>query len=69
MDYCIEKWDPRHRGVLIEPHHNTYDIEFWRPDPMSSSFYIGALTAITEMGNFLGEYTGFYKELLEKGKT
>jgi len=68
MDYCIETWDPRHRGVLEEPHHNTYDIEFWGPDPMCSSFYIGALTAMIEMGNFLREDTGLYKELLENGK-
>jgi uncharacterized protein (DUF608 family) len=67
MDYCIETWDPRHRGVLEEPHHNTYDIEFWGPDPMCSSFYLGALTAIIEIGDFLGEDTGLYKELQEKG--
>src|SRR5690349_20612101 len=29
MDYCIRQWDPRHKGVVEEPHHNTYDIEFW----------------------------------------
>jgi len=69
MDYCIETWDPRHKGVLEEPHHNTYDIEFWGPDAMCSSFYLGALTAMTEMGNFLGEDAGLYEELLEKGTT
>jgi len=68
MDYCIDTWDPRHKGVLEEPHHNTYDIEFWGPDAMCSSFYLGALTAMTEMGNFLGVETGFYNELLKKGK-
>ena len=26
IDYCIRTWDPRGRGVLEEPHHNTYDI-------------------------------------------
>ncbi len=25
LDYCIETWDPEHQGVLIEPHHNTYE--------------------------------------------
>jgi hypothetical protein len=29
MDYCIKTWDPRLTGTLEEPHHNTYDIEFW----------------------------------------
>ncbi len=30
--YCIETWDPDHQGLVSEPHHNTYDIEFWGPD-------------------------------------
>ena len=34
MDYCISTWDPRHHGAIEEPHHNTYDIEFWGPDGM-----------------------------------
>ena len=29
MDYCIRTWDPREVGAVEEPHHNTYDIEFW----------------------------------------
>ncbi|HIG18490.1 MAG TPA: hypothetical protein EYQ31_15080 [Candidatus Handelsmanbacteria bacterium] len=37
IDYCIRTWDPRGRGVLEEPHHNTYDIEFWGPDGMCTS--------------------------------
>ena len=45
MDYCIATWDPKGKGVVEEPHHNTYDIEFWGPDGMITSFYLGALTA------------------------
>ena len=51
MDYCIKTWDPRSTGTLEEPHHNTYDIEFWGPDGMCTSFYLGALKAFCEMGN------------------
>ena len=29
LEYCIRTWDPRETGALEEPHHNTYDIEFW----------------------------------------
>jgi uncharacterized protein (DUF608 family) len=43
--YCMDTWDPRQQGVLEEPHHNTYDIEFWGPEGMCSSVYIGALGA------------------------
>ncbi len=51
MDYCIRTWDPRGKGAIEEPHHNTYDIEFWGADGMHTSFYIGALNAIIAMGN------------------
>jgi uncharacterized protein (DUF608 family) len=68
MDYCIQTWDPRHKGVIEEPHHNTYDIEFWGPDGMHSSFYIGALNAITAMGKFLEKDVSLYSELAAKGK-
>jgi uncharacterized protein (DUF608 family) len=49
MDFCIEQWDPRRRGLIEEPHHNTYDIEFWGPDGMCSSFYLGALAAMSAL--------------------
>lgn len=68
MDYCISTWDPRHKGVIEEPHHNTYDIEFWGPDGMHTSFYIGALNAITAMGKFLGKDVTKYQELSATGK-
>ena len=68
MDYCINTWDPKHKGVLEEPHHNTYDIEFWGPDGMCTSFYLGALTAIIRMGTELGMPVDLYQDLLEKGK-
>jgi uncharacterized protein (DUF608 family) len=68
LDYCINTWDPQHQGVLAEPHHNTYDIEFWGPDPMCSSFYLGALEAAVKMGKALGEYVALYQELATKGQ-
>ena len=68
MDYCIGVWDPKGKGVVEEPHHNTYDIEFWGPDGMCTSFYLGALKSTIEMGNFLKKDTTKYQELYEKGK-
>ena len=68
LDYCIEAWDPRHTGALEEPHHNTYDIEFWGPDGMCTSFYLGALRAAVLMGTALGDPVPAYAELLEKGR-
>jgi len=68
LDYCIRTWDKKQEGVLKEPHHNTYDIEFWGADGMCSSFYLGALKAICAMGNELGKDTDEYNQLYEKGK-
>ena len=69
MDYCIKVWDPRETGALEEPHHNTYDIEFWGPDGMCTSFYIGALQAIVLMGKALNEDVSSYETLMAKSKT
>ena len=69
MDYCINTWDPRHKGILEEPHHNTYDIEFWGPDGMCTSFYLGALLSVSQMGEFLKEDVSTYQTLLKSGKT
>lgn len=66
MDYCITTWDPHREGAVEEPHHNTYDIEFWGPDGMCTSFYAGALNSIIQIGEYLGEGVGEYKTLLEK---
>ncbi len=68
MDYCIGMWDPKGKGILEEPHHNTYDIEFWGPDGMCTSFYLGALYAMTKMGEALNSDISAYRKLYEKGK-
>jgi uncharacterized protein (DUF608 family) len=67
LDYCIETWDPGHKGWVEEPHHNTYDIEFWGPEGMCTSFYLGALQAAELMGKSLGDEVPLYKELLTRG--
>ena len=67
LDYCIETWDPAHKGWVEEPHHNTYDIEFWGPDGMCTSFYLGALQAAVLMGKALSDEMPIYAELLAKG--
>jgi uncharacterized protein (DUF608 family) len=55
LDYCIRTWDPDHKGGLFEPHHNTYDIEFWGPDGMCTSIYLGALSALAQMAGAVGQ--------------
>ena len=71
LNYCINTWDKNREGVLKEPHHNTYDIEFWGADGMCSSFYLGALKAASQMADHFGEkdLCILYNYLYESGKT
>jgi uncharacterized protein (DUF608 family) len=67
LDYCINAWDPDRKGYLEEPHHNTYDIEFWGANGMTTSFYLGALNAFIEMSKALKIQCKEYESLLLKG--
>jgi uncharacterized protein (DUF608 family) len=69
MDFGIEHWDPRRTGLVEEPHHNTYDIEFWGPDGLCSSFYIGALAAMAALARDAGhpDDAQSYADLAQKG--
>jgi uncharacterized protein (DUF608 family) len=68
IDYCISTWDPDHLGALFEPHHNTYDIEFWGAEPMCTSIYLGALSAMAQMATALSEQSdsAFYADLAQR---
>ena len=68
LEYGIETWDPDRKGALSEPHHNTYDIEFWGPDGMCTSFYLGALQAAVAMGRAAGDDVAPFEALLARGK-
>ena len=70
LEYGIKTWDPDENGYLLEPHHNTYDIEFWGADVMCTSFYLGALKAAAAMANHFGEgdLATRWLAIFEKGK-
>ncbi len=68
LDFCINQWDPDREGVIRQPHHNTYDIEFWGPDGMITGFYLGALKAAAAMAEAVGEPRAEYDELFRRGK-
>jgi len=70
LNYAIEKYDPRHTGLLEEQHHNTYDIDYFGPDGHCGSFYMAALAAAVEMGKALddeNENVKLYEKLLKAG--
>lgn len=48
-------WDPDKEGVMRGDQHNTYDINFFGPNMMTGSLYLGALKACSEMAAHLGE--------------
>lgn len=60
-------WDADKDGVMEGEQHNTYDIEFYGPNTMTGTFYLGALRAAEEMAKALGltekaaEYRAVYK--------
>jgi len=68
INYCIRQWDPDEKGALFEPHHNTYDIDFWGADGMCTSFYLGALKAMVLMGDVLGKDVGRYQRIYDVGR-
>ena len=60
-------WDADKDGVMEGVQHNTYDIEFYGPNPMMGALYLGALKAASGMAEALGEgdkareYMGLYR--------
>ena len=64
-------WDPHRDGVLEGVQHNTYDVEFYGPNPMCSIYYLGALRAAADMANAVGDSNAAhqYRSLYEKGRT
>jgi len=71
LAYAWVAWDPDRDGVMEGVQHNTYDIEFWGPNTMMGSLYLGALRAAEEMARFLGEdvQASEYRALYESGRT
>ena len=48
-------WDANRDGVLEGVQHNTYDVEFYGPNPMCGIYYLGALRAGEEMARAVND--------------
>jgi uncharacterized protein (DUF608 family) len=62
-------WDADKDGVMEGVQHNTYDVEFFGPNPMCGIYYLGALRAAEEMAKAVGD-TGAaatYRKLFDNG--
>ncbi len=55
LEYAWKQWDADRDGVMEGQQHNTYDIEFYGPNSMMGSLYLGALLAAARMARHLGD--------------
>jgi uncharacterized protein (DUF608 family) len=62
-------WDANKDGVAEGVQHNTYDVEFYGPNPLCGIWYLGALRAGEEMARAVGDAdaAGEYRRLFESG--
>jgi non-lysosomal glucosylceramidase len=63
-------WDPNRNGVMEGVQHNTYDVEFYGPNPLGGIYYLGGLRAAEEMARVLGDTAAAdeYQALFRKGR-
>jgi len=69
LEYAWKYWDYNKDGVMEGVQHNTYDIEFHGPNPMTGTLYLCALRAAEKLALHLGETdkASKYRMLYEKG--
>jgi uncharacterized protein (DUF608 family) len=62
-------WDGDRDGVMEGVQHNTYDVEFYGPNPMTGVYYLGALRACQEMARAAGDpqFAAECRRLFESG--
>jgi uncharacterized protein (DUF608 family) len=70
LEFAWVDWDPDKDGVIDGVQHNTYDIEFQGPNPLSSFFYFGALEAAARMADHFNEpdKAAEYRAIHERGR-
>jgi uncharacterized protein (DUF608 family) len=69
MEWAWRYWDRDRDGVMEGEQHNTYDIEFYGPNTMMGTLYLGALLAAEEMARAVGEeaIAAEYRHIFESG--
>ena len=69
LEFAWTHWDANKDGLMEGQQHNTYDIEFYGPNPMMSTLYLGALRAGELMARALGDESAAdsYRGIREKG--
>jgi uncharacterized protein (DUF608 family) len=69
LEYAWKYWDADRDGVMEGLQHNTYDIEFYGPNTMMGSLYVGALAAGARMAREMGQQdtAACYEALARRG--
>lgn len=70
LDYALATWDTDGDDVLDGEQHNTYDIEFWGPNPLTGVLFLGALRAVEEMALRLADTAAAerYRAIYERSR-
>lgn len=55
LHYAMREWDTDDDHVLDGQQSNTYDIEFYGPNPMMGALFYAALKAVSEMATMMGD--------------
>src|ERR1035441_5919131 len=63
-------WDATCNGVMKGVQHNTYDVEFYGPNPLCGIYYLGALRASAAMARAVGDTSSAqqYLRLADQGQ-
>jgi non-lysosomal glucosylceramidase len=70
LQYGLTHWDTDGDYVFDGQQHNTYDIDFHGPNPLTGTLFLGALRAAEEMAIYLGETAKAqtYREIFEQSR-
>ena len=70
LEYAWVQWDADRDGVMEGEQHNTYDIEFYGPNTMMGTLYLGALAAGERMARAAGDEASAagYRRVFDSGR-
>ncbi|MEZ0324504.1 MAG: GH116 family glycosyl-hydrolase [Fimbriimonas sp.] len=69
LEFAWVQWDRDRDGLVDGDQHNTYDINFQGPNPLTQFFYLAALKAGAEMAEACGDTSAdTYRKLFESGQ-
>jgi hypothetical protein len=70
LEFAWTSWDADRDGVMEGEQHNTYDIEFYGPNSMMGTLYLGALQAGARLAAAAGDGAAArtYQDLFARGR-